>query len=169
MMPEEIKNRVAESKIVTFDLEDYYPKGERILFDVSDWLYEHVILKEKDFREKAKSHNWEQYNDAYVALYCSTDAIIPAWAYMLITTFLSPYAKKIIVGDLKQLETSLYQEIIKNMDLSALKDLPVIVKGCSRKPVPENAYIFLIQKLQSVAKSIMYGEACSAVPLFKRK
>ncbi len=168
-MPEEIKNRVAESKIVTFDLEDYYPNGERVLFDISDWLYEQVILKEKDFREKAKSHNWDQYKDAYVALYCSTDAIIPAWAYMLITTYLSSYAKKVIIGNLKQLETSLYQEIIKNMDLSGLKDLPVIVKGCSHKPVPENAYIFLIQKLQPVAKSIMYGEACSAVPLFKRK
>lgn len=168
-MSEEIKNRVAESKIVTFDLEDYYPKGERVLFDVSDWLYEQMILKEKDFREMAKNHNWEQYKDAYVALYCSTDAIIPAWAYMLITTYLSSYAKKVIVGDLKQLETSLYQEIIEKMNLSGLKDLPVIVKGCSRKPVPQNAYIFLIQKLQPVAKSIMYGEACSAVPLFKRK
>lgn len=168
-MPEEIKNRVAESKIVTFDLEDYYPKGERVLFDISSWLYEQMILKEKDFREMAKNHNWDQYKDAYVALYCSTDAIIPAWAYMLVTTYLSPYAKKVIIGDLKQLETSIYQEIIKNMDLSLLKDLPVIVKGCSRKPVPQNAYIFLIQKLQPVAKSIMYGEACSAVPLFKRK
>lgn len=169
MIPEEIKNRVAESKIVTFDLEDYYQKGERVLFDISDWLYEQMILKEKDFREMAKNHNWDQYKDAYVALYCSTDAIIPAWAYMLITTYLSPYAKKVIVGDLKQLETSLYQEIIENMDLSGLKDLPVIVKGCSHKPVPQNAYIFLIQKLQPLAKSIMYGEACSAVPLFKRK
>lgn len=169
MIPEEIKNRVAESKIVTFDLEDYYPKGERILFDISAWLYEQMILKEKDFREMAKNHNWDQYKDAYVALYCSTDAIIPAWAYMLITTYLSPYAKKVIIGDLKQLETSLYQEIIENMDLSGLEGLPVIVKGCSRKPVPQNAYIFLIQKLQPVAKSIMYGEACSAVPLFKRK
>ena len=168
-MPEEIKNRVAESKIVTFNLEDYYPKGERVLFDISSWLYEHMILKEKDFREMAKNHNWEQYKDAYVALYCSTDAIIPAWAYMLITTYLSSYAKKVIVGDLKQLETSLYQEIIEKMDLSGLTDLPVIVKGCSNKPVPQNAYIFLIQKLQPIAKSIMYGEACSAVPLFKRK
>jgi len=169
MIPEEIKNRVAESKIVTFDLEDYYPKDERVLFDISAWLYEQMILKEKDFREMAKNHNWEQYKDAYVALNCSTDAIIPAWAYMLITTYLSSYAKKVIVGDLKQLETSLYQEIIENMDLSGLKDLPVIVKGCSHKPVPQNAYIFLIQKLQPIAKSIMYGEACSAVPLFKRK
>lgn len=168
-MPEEIKNRVAESKIVTFDLEDYYLKGERVLFDISAWLYEQMILKEKDFREMAKNHNWDQYKDAYVALYCSTDAIIPAWAYMLITTYLSPHAKKVIVGDLKQLETSLYQEIIENMDLSGLTDLPVIVKGCSHKPVPQNAYIFLIQKLQPLAKSIMYGEACSAVPLFKRK
>lgn len=168
-MPEEIINKVAQSKLVTFDLEDYYPEGKRHLLDISEWLFEGFLLKEKDFREIAKNHNWQQYEDSYVALTCSTDAIIPAWAYMLLTTYLTPLTKKVIIGDLEQLETSIYQDAINQLDLSNLKDLPVIVKGCSNKPVPQNAYIYLIEKLQPIVKSIMYGEACSSVPLFKRK
>lgn len=166
-MSEEIINRVAQSKLVTFDLEDYYPEGKRVVFDISSWLFESFLLKEKDFREQAKNHNWEQYKNCYVALTCSTDAIIPAWAYMLLTTYLSPLTKKVIIGSLEQLESSIYQEIINKLDLSNLKDLPIIIKGCSKKPVPQNAYIYLIKKLQPIAKSIMYGEACSSVPLFK--
>ncbi|UOB15924.1 DUF2480 family protein [Abyssalbus ytuae] len=168
-MAGEIINRVAQSKLVTFNLEDFYPEGKRILFDISDWLLEGLILKENDFRENVKQNDWQQYKDTYVALTCSTDAIIPAWAYMLITTHLTPFTKKVIVGNLNDLEISIYNEIIDKLDLSALKDLPVIVKGCSSKPVPQNAYISLVQKLQPIAKSIMYGEACSSVPLFKRK
>ncbi len=168
-MEKEIVNRVAQSKLVTFDLEDYYPEGERILLDIKDWLYEGFVLREKDFREQAKSHNWEQYKGTYVALVCTSDAIVPAWAFMLLSTYLNKVAKKVVIGDLELLETSIYQEIIENMDFQNLKDLPVIVKGCSHKPVPKNAYIYLLRKLQTVAKSIMYGEACSAVPLFKKK
>ena len=168
-MADEIINKVAQSKLVTFNLEDYYPEGKRHLLDISEWLFEGFLLKEKDFREIAKNHNWQQYTNAYVALTCSTDAIIPAWAYMLLTTYLSPVSKKIIIGNLEQLETVIYQNIINNLDLSKLKDLPVIIKGCSNKPVPQNAYILLIKKLQPIVKSIMYGEACSSVPLFKRK
>ncbi|MCM5662162.1 DUF2480 family protein [Galbibacter mesophilus] len=168
-MQEEIINRVAQSKLVTFNLEDYYPVGQRVLFDISDWLLEGFLLKEKDFREQAKNHDWSQYKDNYVALTCSTDAIIPGWAYMLLTTYLSPFAKKVFVGSLEQLETAIYQEVIANLDVSEFKDQPIIVKGCSKKPVPENAYIMLVQKLFPVAKSIMYGEACSSVPLYKRK
>lgn len=168
-MPKEIINRVAQSKLVTFNLEDYYPEGNRILFDISNWLLEGFILKEKDFREEAKNHDWQQYKNAYVALTCSTDAIIPAWAYMLLTTYLSQIAKKVVIGNLEQLESSIYQDIINKLDISSLKDLPIIIKGCSKKPVPKNAYIYLIEKLQPIAKNIMYGEACSSVPLFKRK
>ncbi len=168
-MPKEIINRVAQSKLVTFNLEDYYPQGNRILFDISNWLLEGFILKEKDFREEAKNHDWQQYKNAYVALTCSTDAIIPAWAYMLLTTYLSQIAKKVVIGNLEQLESSIYQDIINKLDISSLKDLPIIIKGCSKKPVPKNAYIYLIEKLQPIAKNIMYGEACSSVPLFKRK
>ncbi|MFD0977423.1 DUF2480 family protein [Salinimicrobium gaetbulicola] len=167
-MAEEIVNRVANSKLVTFDLEDFYPEGERILFDIKDWLLEGLVLREKDFRESAKSHDWSQYQDRFVALTCSTDAIIPGWAYMLLTTYLTPVAQKVVVGDLETLETILYTEIIQELDVSEYKDLPVIIKGCSKKPVPKNAYLQVINKLQPVAKSIMYGEACSSVPLFKR-
>jgi hypothetical protein len=168
-MAEEIINRVANSKLVVIDLEDYYPKGERILFDIKDWLYEGFVLKEKDFRAHAATHDWSQYQNAYVALSCSTDAIIPAWAFMLLSINMEPYVKKSIIGLLENLETSIYQDLIHHLDLSDYKDKPVIIKGCSNKPVPENAYIMLSQKLTPIAKSIMYGEACSAVPLFKKK
>lgn len=166
-MPAEIINRVASSKLVTFDLEDFYPQGKRVLFDIQDWLLQGFVLREKDFREIAKTHDWSVYKDSYVALICSTDAIVPGWAYMLLTTYLSPFAKKVVVGDLELLETILYSEIIQNLDISGYKDRPIIVKGCSKKPVPQNAYIQLIEKLQPIAKSLMYGEACSSVPLFK--
>ena len=167
-MADEIVNRVANSKLVTFDLEDLYPEGPRVLFDIKDWLLEGLVLREKEFRKSAKEHDWSQYEGAYVALTCSTDAIIPGWAYMLLSTYLAPVAKKVVTGDLEMLETVLYTEILHELDVSEYQDLPVIVKGCSRKPVPKNAYLQLINKLQPVAKSIMYGEACSSVPLFKR-
>ena len=165
----EIVNRVAQSKLVTLDLEEFYPEGKRLQIDIKDWLFQGLILKEKDFRNQISEHNWEQYNDAYVALHCSTEAIIPGWAYMLISTKLQPYAKKVVLGSLEDLETTLFQEIIENMNVSDFKDKPVIIKGFSNKPVPPNDYLWVTIKLQPVAKSIMYGEACSSVPLFKRK
>lgn len=165
----EIINRVAQSQLLTFDLEDYYPVGQRVLFDIKDWLYEGIILREKEFRKFVAEHDWEQYKEAYIALNCSTDAIVPGWAYMLLVTKLQPFAKRIIQGDLDQLETSIYQSIIETLDVSKYKDKAVIIKGCSNKPVPSNAYLLITNRLQSVAKSIMYGEACSSVPLFKRK
>ncbi len=168
-MSKEIVNRVAKSKLAVIDLEDYYPEGKRVVFNIKDWLFEGLILREKDFRLKVKEHDWSQYQDNYIALTCSTDAIIPGWAYMLITTNLDPYTKKVLVGDLETLETSIYQDIITDLDISAFKDKPIIIKGCSNKPVPENAYLLLTSKLMPVAKSIMYGEACSSVPLYKRK
>jgi len=168
-LEEEIINRVANSTLITVDLEDYYPKGNRVLFDIKDWLLEGLVLREKDFREQVSLHDWSQYQDAYVALTCSTDAIIPAWAFMLISIHLQPFAKKIIIGDLESLETSIYQDIINNLDVSAFQDKPLIIKGCSKKPVPQNAYIMLSNKLKPIAKSIMYGEACSSVPLYKKK
>jgi len=168
-MPEEIINKVALSKLITLDLEDYYPKGERKVLDLKGWLYEGFILREKEFRGHIADHDWEQYKDTFVALNCSTDAIVPGWAYMLVATKLQPYAKKVVQGNLEVLETSLYQKIIADLDVSEYQDRPVIVKGCSHKPVPPNAYLFLTEKLLHVAKSIMYGEACSSVPLYKRK
>jgi len=168
-MSEEIINRVAQSKLLTFDLEDYYPAGERVILDLKDWLYEGLILREKEFRAAVENHDWTHYKNAYVALQCSTDAIIPGWANMLITSKLQPFAKSIVIGDLEQLETSIYQSVIANLDVSPFLDKLVIIKGCSTKPVPANAYIWVTSKLQTVVKSIMYGEACSSVPLFKRK
>lgn len=168
-MPDEIINKVAQSKLITFDLEDYYPKGKRIVLDIKDWLFEGFILREKEFRAHINEHNWEQYKDGYVALTCSTDAIVPGWAYMLVTTKLQPFVMKTVLGDLEDLETAIYQSIIENIEVSEFQDKPVIIKGCSNKPVPTNAYIMLTMRLLPVAKSVMYGEACSSVPLFKRK
>jgi len=167
-MSDEIINRVANSKLVTIDLEDYYPDGKRMLLDIKDWLLEGLVLREKDFREQASEHNWEQYKNSFVALYCSTDAIVPAWAYMLLSTYLEPYAIKTVIGDLNTLEASIYQDIISELDVSEFQDKPLIVKGCSNKPIPDNAYIQLTTKLKPIAKSIMYGEACSSVPLYKK-
>ena len=168
-MSEKIINRVAQSKLITFDLEDHYPSGDRVVLDLKDWLFEGFILREKEFRGYVEEHNWAVYKDAYVALHCSTDAIIPGWANMLIASKLEPNAKKIVVGDLEQLESSIYQSIIAEIDVSPFLDKLVIIKGCSNKPVPANAYVWITAKLQTVAKSVMYGEACSSVPLFKRK
>ena len=164
----EIVNRVANSALITIDLEDYYPKGVRICFDIKDWLHEGLVLREKEFRTFINTHDWTVYENQFVALHCSTDAIIPGWAFMLIRLQLSGIAKQVVVGDLETLETALYQIIINDLDLSFCNNKPLIVKGCSNKPVPKNAYLFLINKLQPIAKSIMYGEACSSVPLFKK-
>ena len=168
-MADEIINRVASSKLTTVDLEDFYPEGKRIVFDIKDWLFEELILHEKDFRESVKNHDWSQYQNSYVSLTCSTDAIIPSWAYLLLTSELIPFAKKVIVGDLTVLETVIFQEVIQQLDTSEYKDKPVIIKGCANKPIPPSAYTLLIEKIKPVAKTIMFGEACSTVPLYKRK
>jgi Protein of unknown function (DUF2480) len=166
---DEIINRVAKSSLEIFDLEDYYVPGIRTQIDISQWLYEGFLLREKDFREQLKNHDWSQYQNQYVAINCSTDAIIPAWASILITVCITPFAKKIVSGNLNDLETALYQEILATLDYSIYENKPLILKGCSKKPVPESAYIMAIQYLQPHAISVMYGEACSAVPLFKKR
>ena len=168
-MAEEIINRVANSKLKVIDLEDYYPNGQRILFDIKDWLLEGLVLREKDFRLYVAEYDWSQYNNCYVALHCSTDAIVPDWAYMLISLELQNYSNLTVVGSLEDLESLIYSSIIAELDLSIYQDMPVIIKGCSNKPVPTNALVLLSQKLKPIAKSIMFGEACSSVPLFKRK
>jgi hypothetical protein len=155
--------------LVTFDLEDLYPSGERRVLDIKDWLHEGFILREKEFRIHVEEHDWSVYQDTYVALHCSTDAIVPGWAFMLVASRLNSYTKKVVVGSLEDLETSLYQTLLDQLDVSPFADKPVIIKGCSHKPVPENAYIMAITKIQQVAKSVMYGEACSSVPIFKKK
>lgn len=168
-MKDEIVNRVANSPLVTFDLEDFYPEGKRIALDISPWLWQGMVVKEKEFRNALEHLDLASFTDAYVAVHCSTDAIIPAWAYLLVSVRLSPITKKVIVGSLEEMETLLFSELIDRLDFSSFADKPVIIKGCSNKPIPPNAYLLLAQKLQPIAKSIMYGEACSSVPLYKKR
>ena len=168
-MSEEIINRGANSKLITLDLEDYYPTGDRVLLDISDWLFQGIILKEKDFREFVKEHDWSQYLNSYVAIICSSDAIIPSWAYLLISTSLTPYAKKFVIGDLDLLENIIFQDIIATIPLDPFEGAPVIIKGCSEKNIPNSAYAQLTQRLVPVVRSLMFGEACSSVPLYKKK
>jgi hypothetical protein len=165
---EGITNRVANSGLITIDLGEMYPAGERVLFDIKDQLFQGLILREKDFREFIASHDWSQYENKYVALTCSADAIIPDWTWMLLASALQPFAKKIVFGDLEKLETVLFDEIISRVDANEYNDQRVVVKGCGDKPVPKTAYIELVRKLQPAVKSIMYGEPCSTVPVYKR-
>ena len=167
-MAEEIINRVANSKLITIDLEDYYPKGKRVVLDIKDWLFQELVLKEQDFRNYIKNHDWSQYQNQYVAITCSADAIIPDWAFMLLVVNLQPFVEKSHIGTLEDLETAIYQDIISAIDATIYQDKPVIIKGCSKLPVPINAYVMITNKLKPYAKNIMYGEACSFVPLFKR-
>lgn len=168
-MGDEIINRVANSSLVNFDLESYYPKGQRHLIDLKDWLFEGLILKEKDFRQAVKDYDWVQHQDQYVAIDCSADAIVPVWSYMLISNAVSPYAKKVVKGNLENLESIIFHELINTLDINTFKNQRVIVKGCSNLPIPESAYVAITNRLSQVVKSIMYGEACSSVPIYKKK
>ena len=167
-MEDLIINKVANSGLINLDLEDYYIRGTRKQIDIKDQLFQGLILKEKDFREFIRTHNWEQYKDAFVAVNCTADAIIPVWAYMLLAAQLQPFAKRVVFGNLETLETELYKEIIDNLDVSEFKDQRLIIKGCGNLPVPPAAFVMLTNKLRPVAKSIMYGEACSTVPVYTK-
>ena len=167
-MEEGIINRVAKSSLVTFDLEEYFHKGERILFDLKNCLYEGLILKEKDFRTFISGHDWNQYAGKNVAITCSADAIIPKWAYMLIATKLAPVAHMTVFGTLSELENSLFSEALRSVDLNKFKDQKVVIKGCGKYPVPDYAYVEITRLLTPVVSSLMYGEPCSTVPLYKR-
>ena len=165
---EEIRNKVAESALITFNLEDLYQVGARKTFDLKEFLFEGLILREKDYRQALKDFDWTSYQDCLVNLECTADAIVPQWAFMLASTYLKPVAKRAIMGTAETLETVLYQEALANLDLEQFRDERVIVKGCSKYPVPTSAYVEFVSTLSLVSKSIMYGEACSTVPLFKR-
>lgn len=167
-MADEIVNKVAQSGIITIDLEEYYPEGKRVLLDIKPLLYQELILKEKDFRDHIKNEDWSKYKDCYVAITCTNDAIVPTWAYMLLTLALQPFAKKVVFGNLDALETILFEDIIEKLDVSQYKDARIVIKGCSNNPVPVSAYVALTERLKPLAKSIMYGEPCSTVPLYKQ-
>ena len=163
-----ILNKVSQSGLIQFDLEELHQSGERVLFDIKSWLFEEMILKEKDFREQLKNHDWNQYQNKFVAVTCSADAIIPTWAFMLIASKLSGTAKKIVFGNLEKLEEELFSESLSKINLSTFKDQRVVIKGCSNIYVPVQSYVQLTAMLTPIVKSIMYGEPCSTVPVFKK-
>lgn len=168
-MEEEIVNKVAQSSLVIFDLEDYYPTEELVVLDISQWLFQGFILKEKEFRDALKNFDFSIYKNKLVAITCSTDAILPSWAFMLVSSYVQPFAKMLVQGSKNQLINAYYQELINKLDFEPYKDQPVIIKGCSKKPIPEEGYVMATQKMMNYARSIMFGEACSAVPIFKKK
>lgn len=167
-MSEEIVNKVASSGLITIDLAEFIPQGERAIIDLKDQLWQGLVLKEKDFRQYIKDHNWAEYKDKFVAVYCSTDAIIPAWAFMLVASALTPHAKRVVQGNAETLETVLFIESLQKINPEDYRDARVVVKGCGDEKVPFAAYAELTSRLQPVVKNLMFGEPCSTVPVFKR-
>ena len=163
----EIKNKIAESGLINFDIATLLPKGNRIGIDLKDFLFQEMILKEKDFREKIAAIDTEKYKDAFVYIYNSADAIVPLWAYFLITAKLAGVAKKIVFGNKEDLEVLLMHNSIQTYDFSEMMGKRVLVKGCTDENIPVNAYIELVEQLKPLVKSLMFGEACSNVPIFK--
>ncbi|MGN6180636.1 MAG: DUF2480 family protein [Mucilaginibacter sp.] len=166
---ENIVNKVAMSGLITLDPASFYQKGERVLYDIKDNLYMELMLREKDFREFVKAHDWSQYAGKHVAITCTADAIVPAWAYMLLANRLAPYAASVVFGDLDMLESVLFLKEIEKADLEQYRDQRIVLKGCGDTPVPVSAYVELTRRLTPIAKSLMYGEPCSTVPIYKRK
>ena len=167
-MSEPFVNKVAESGLITLDLEKFYPKGETTVFDLKDHLFMGLILKEKDFREALKKLDWSVYHDKNVALTCSADAIIPVWAWMLAVSYLQPVAKEVVMGDEKELHRSLYLKNIDAIDINEFAGQRVVIKGCGETPIADYVYMEITKKLRPVVKSIMYGEPCSTVPVYKK-
>jgi hypothetical protein len=167
-MNDPIINKVAESGLITLDLEKYYPAGETGVFDMKDHLFMGLILKEKDFREALKKLDWSVYKDKNVAVTCSADAIIPVWAYMLVAAYLQPVAKDIAMGDEKELHKTLFLKNLAAINISEFADKRVVVKGCGETPIGDFVYMEITKLLRPVVKSIMYGEPCSTVPIYKQ-
>ena len=166
---ENIINKVAQSGLVTLDPAQFYAPGERVVYDIKDNLFHGLMLREKDFRDFVKTHDWAQYQDKNVAVTCTADAIVPAWAYMLLANRLAPYARAVVFGDAEVLETVLFVKEVAALDVEQYRDQRVVIKGCGDVPVPVSAYVELTQRLTPVAKSLLYGEPCSTVPIYKRK
>lgn len=167
---EEIVNKVAKSGLITLDLADHLPDtNDIVLFDLKPFLFRELILKEKDFREAMKAHDWMQYENKLVALTCTTDAIIPMWAYMLVTSYLEPFARDIVFGDQQDMINHWILKEIEAIDPAAFEEKRIVLKGCGNRPVPADAYIAMMKKLRPVVKSIMFGEPCSTVPVYKQK
>jgi hypothetical protein len=169
MMEDVIINKVAQSSLVTLDLEKFYPSEELVVFDLKDHLFMELILKEKEYREALKNLDWNIYQNKNVAITCSTDAIIPLWAYMLAVTYLQPVAKDIFFGTEKEVFNFLFLKNLGKINPQEFEEKRVVIKGCGDKKIPETAYVAITKILRPVVKSLMYGEACSTVPIFKRK
>lgn len=165
----EIINKVAQSSIVSIDLESFFPEEKICEFDMKQYLFKELILKEKDFRQALTEVDWKQFENSYLTIYCSNDAIIPQWAYMLVAVYAQPYIKNIYFGSKEEALKSIYLEKLSELTISDYQNQRVVIKGCSNKPVPADAYIRITNILRPVVKSIMYGEPCSTVPLFKKK
>ena len=168
-MSDAIVNKVAESGLVTLDLENYFPKGEVVIFDMKDYLFMGMILKEKDFRESLKTLDWEKFRDKYVAITCTADAVIPVWAYMLVAYNLTCVAKDFILGNEKELHRTLFLKNLSSINVNEYADKRMVIKGCGETPIGDFAYAEVTKLLKPVAKSIMYGEPCSTVPVYKKK
>jgi len=166
---EEIINKVAQSSLETFDLEDFFPKEKFVALDISQWLSEGILLKERAYRDAINSFDFSIFKDKNIGLFCSSDTILPSWAFLLVSTKLIGIAKNIIQGNEKDFLIAHYQEILKQQDFTNYQNKAVILKGCSQKPVPQEVYVIALSFLQPYAKSIMYGEACSAVPVYKKE
>jgi Protein of unknown function (DUF2480) len=164
-----IINKVADSGIITLDPEKYFPKGENVVFDLKDFLFMEMILKEKDFREALKKTEWSTYKDKNVALTCSADAIIPVWAWMLVVSYLQPEAREIVMGDEKELHKNIFLKNISAIDVNEFEGKKVVIKGCGETPIADYVYMEITKRLRPVAQSIMYGEPCSTVPVFKKR
>jgi hypothetical protein len=163
-----IINKVSQSGLATIDLETYYDESPREVYDIKEQLFMGLMLKETEFRDFIKTNDWTKYTGKHVAIVCSADAIVPTWAYMLVANKLSGLAKSFVFGDLSLLEFSLFKNQIDAINFEEYRDQRVVVKGCSKKPVPVSAYVYLTEKLTPIVKSIMYGEPCSTVPVYKR-
>ncbi|TSJ42849.1 DUF2480 family protein [Mucilaginibacter corticis] len=166
---ENFVNKVAQSGLVTLDPADFYAPGDRVVYDIKDNLFQGLILREKDFREFVKEHDWAQYQDKNVAVTCSADAIVPAWAYLLLANRMAPYAREVVFGDADVLETALFVKEIAKLDVEKYRDQRLVIKGCGDIDVPVSAYVELGKKLTPVVKSLMFGEPCSTVPIYKRR
>ena len=163
-----VVNRVANSGLLTLNLEDYFPTAERVVFDLKDYLYMELILKEKDFRAALEAHDWTRYADRQLLVYCSTDAIIPVWAYMLVATYATPHVAGVFQGTEAEFLKAHYHRVVGGIDAGAYADKRIVIKGCSDQPVPPEAYVALTAKLRPYARTLMYGEPCSTVPIYKR-
>lgn len=165
---EKTLNKVISSSVVTFDLEDLYLTGERVTYDLKINLFQELILREKDFREFVKNYDWKQYEGKFVNIICSADAIVPMWAFMVVVSNIEPFAKKVIIGTNQELESELYRELFNSFDWQQFEDFKVVIKGCSKIQIPNYVYGEVSRRLAPIAKLIMFGEACSSVPVYKK-